>query len=235
MRPALSKIQAKPSKERKTRIVRCAICPNPDPSSLELFVSQISSACASLGEALLDDPFYRAVTVESGEDEERRQRVLAQYFELAIAEADGIGEVRYAGADGAAIWHTNEAHADDAAAYVKARKQGLAALLGDAGFGNYLRISESMAEHAPPHLADAWYLSILGVRPAARGRGLAQHLIEMTLRRADLRGATCFLETFNPLSLPFYQRLGFKDEIRCFERVTGRDYWILTRHAVSPT
>jgi GNAT superfamily N-acetyltransferase len=57
---------------------------------------------------------------------------------------------------------------------------------------------------------EAWYLSILGVRPAARGQGIAQRLIEATLKRADEVGVPCFLETFNPLSLPFYRRLGFE-------------------------
>lgn len=193
-------------------------------------MSQISPVCASLVEALIDDPFYRAVTIESAEDEEHRQAVLAEYFDLAITEAHGIGEVQYAGADGAAIWHTNGASGGDAEIYVTARKQGLAKLLGPAGFGNYLQISESMAEHVPSDLNDAWYLSILGVRPAARGQRLAQRLIEMTLSRADRQDAACFLETFNPLSLPFYRRLGFGDEIRCFENVTGRDYWILARY-----
>jgi GNAT superfamily N-acetyltransferase len=192
-------------------------------------VNQTSPVCASLVEALIDDPFYRAVTIESAEDEERRQAVLAEYFDLAITEARGIGEVQYAGADGAAIWHTNKANVSDAAIYTITRKQALAKLLGSTGFDNYLRISESMAEEVPSHLNDAWYLSILGVRQAARGQRLAQRLIEITLSRADRHDAACFLETFNPLSLPFYRRLGFGDEIRCFENVTGRDYWILAR------
>jgi len=197
-------------------------------------VIQISPVSVSLAEALIDDPFYRAVTVESGADEGKRQAVLARYFDLAIIEAQGIGEVHYADADGAAIWHTNEASADDSARYIAARKHALAELLGRAGFDAYLQISESMATEVPPHLANAWYLSILGVRPAARGRRLAQRLIELTVNRADRQGATCFLETFNPLSLSFYRRLGFHEEIRCLEKVTGRDYWILARLPLSP-
>ena len=87
-----------------------------------------------------------------------------------------------------------------------------------------------MEQQLPAYLAGAWYLSILGVRPAARGQRLAQRLLELTLTRADQQGETCYLETFNPLSLPFYRRLGFDHEIHCFEEVTGRHYWILTRH-----
>lgn len=188
--------------------------------------------CLSLAEALHDDPFYQAVTIESGEDEQHRKAVLADYFALAMTEALGIGEVQYARDDGAAIWHTNEA-AEKAESFILARKHGLAKLLGDSGFANYMRISQSMSRHIPLHLSNAWYLSILGIRPAARGQGLAQRLIERTLSRADREGAVCFLETFNPLSLPFYRRLGFQDAIACFEKLTERDYWILTRHPIS--
>ena len=201
----------------------------------EFFVSQISPVCISLAEALIDDPFYRAVTIESGDDEESRQAILAEYFDLAIVEAQGIGEVRYAGADGAALWHTNETSNNDIEIHVAARKQALAKLLGARGFDNYLRISESKAEHVPQELFDGWYLSILGVRPQAQGKGLAQRLLQITLSRADRQDAICFLETFNPLSLPFYRRLGFRDEIRCFEKITERDYWILARQPSSRT
>lgn len=190
----------------------------------------LSPVCKSLAEAFVDDPFYRAVTVESSADEAKRQLILAHYFDLAIEEAIGIGEVQYAGDDGAAIWHTNEASETDAKAYGKIRKATLERLLGPAGFDNYQRISASMMKNGAEQLANAWYLSILGVRPAARGRGLAHQLLEPTLSRADRLGATCFLETFNPLSLPFYRRLGFSGEVRCFEDVTARPYWILIRN-----
>ena len=197
-------------------------------------MKKISPVCQSLAEALADDPFYQAVTVDASADEEARQRILAQYFDLAIEEAIGIGEVQYAGDDGAAVWHTHEASDSDGEIYGAARKRALAKLLGAAGFDNYLRISEAMVKQVPQHLARAWYLSILGVRPAARGQRVAHRLLEVTLSRADRQGVPCFLETFNPLSLPFYRRLGFHHEVRCFEDVTARPYWILTRNAAGP-
>lgn len=184
----------------------------------------------SLAEALIDDPFYQAVTVEFSGDKQKQQQILARYFELAAEEATGIGEVHSAGDDGAAIWLTNEASDSDVALFNKAREQALSSLLGNTGFDNYARISRSMEKQLPARLLGAWYLSILGVRPAARGQRLAQHLLELTLSRADQQGAICYLETFNPLSLPFYRRLGFNQEIHCIEAVTGSQYWILTRH-----
>jgi len=190
---------------------------------------ELPSVCQSLAAALVDDPFYQAVTVDFETDAPRRQWILARYFQLALEEANGVGEVQCAGTDGAAIWITNEASDADMARYGKARESALVELLGTKGYESYVRISKLMSNNLPVGLANAWYLSILGVRPAARGRRLAQQLLEKTMRRADQVGATCFLETFNPLSLPFYERLGFKQEKRCFEEVTARPYWILTR------
>ncbi len=192
-------------------------------------MNRIPPVCFSLAEALIDDPFYRAATVDSAADEENRRLILARYFALAIEEASGIGEVRCAGDDGAAVWITGEANPGDIETLSRMRTQALAGLLGAAGFGNYVGISGSMEEKLPAHLAGAWYLSILGVRPEARGQGLAQQLLEPTLERADRLGATCFLETFNPMSLPFYRRLGFDRENPRFEEITARPYWILTR------
>ncbi|MBN3725112.1 GNAT family N-acetyltransferase [Burkholderia sp. Ac-20379] len=195
-------------------------------------LSSASAVCDSLAQAFADDPFYRAVTVAFEVDAVRRRQVLARYFELAIEEARAVGEVRSTGADGAAVWVTNEAGAADVARHGAARNRALEALLGPDGYGNYARICEAMAARVPAHLANAWYLSILGVRAEARGRGLAQVMLEPTLARADRLGAACFLETFNPLSIPFYERLGFAHEAECFEAVTGRPYWILSRRAV---
>jgi GNAT superfamily N-acetyltransferase len=197
-------------------------------------MSTTTSSCdaavsRALAQALIEDPFYLAVTVEAEADAAQRLHMLARYCELAIEEAKAIGEVHYAGSDGAAIWITPEAGAEAIALHGQARSNALETLLGKRGYANYSGICETMAQHVPAHLHDAWYLSILGVQPAARGRRLARDLLQLTLDRADDVGATCFLETFNPLSLPFYQRLGFEAEKPCLEPITGGPYWLMIR------
>lgn len=183
----------------------------------------------ALALALIEDPFYLAVTIEAQANDAQRLQMLARYCELAIDEANAIGEVHYAGTDGAAIWLTPQAGPDAIAHHGQVRSAALSTLLGERGYANYSGICEAMAQHVPASLGDAWYLSILGVQPAARGRRLAHDLLQLTLSRADQAGATCFLETFNPLSLPFYQRLGFETELRCLEPVTGSEYWLMVR------
>jgi GNAT superfamily N-acetyltransferase len=53
------------------------------------------------------------------------------------------------------------------------------------------------------------YLFILGVEPEQHGRGLGGALLTALL--ADRTpGLPCYLETFNPLNVPFYERRGFR-------------------------
>jgi GNAT superfamily N-acetyltransferase len=187
--------------------------------------------CGALAEALSDDAFYQAVTIDHAADPALRHRVLAHYFVLALDEARAVGEVHWAGDDGAALWLTPEAPASRRALHGERRTQALSRLLGPIGFGHYQHIGAAMEAQVPAVLHDAWYLSILGVRPAAQGQGLAQRLLQPTLARADQARATCYLETFNPLSLPFYQRLGFARVVECVEPVSARPYWLMVREA----
>jgi hypothetical protein len=150
-----------------------------------------------LASALGDDPFYRSITVDSGEDAAARRACLDRYFRFSIEEGYGIGRVAIATGEGAAIWVTS---ADDALLEdARARKQALFSdLLGVDGFSNYRRIVDGMA----PVLADA-----------------------------DAAAVPCFLETYDPLSVPFYRRLGFEISGTHVEPVTGAAYWVMIRAA----
>lgn len=186
----------------------------------------------SLSAAFADDPFYQAVTVDYAHDSEKRSAVLSRYFELAIEEAVSVGEVQVYGTEGAAVWITDRADRAQAATKREIRSDALRSVLGPIGLGNYHRIGDAMATNIPMHLKNAWYLSILGVKPSQQGRGIAGKLLRETLDRADTIGVQCFLETFNDLSILFYERVGFLKSIRCIETVTARPYWILSRGEV---
>lgn len=192
-------------------------------------VSLTTGAAATLAVALCDDPFYRSISVASGDDPHRRLLQLTHYFEHSIAEGREVGNVSFTGVEGAAIWITS----DDAARLRVARERKLAALaqiLGDEGFANYQRIVAAM-EHALPLGIDpsCWYLSIIGVSPESRGRGLGGGLLSPMLAKADALAAACFLETFNPRSIPFYERLGFVVIDTLVEPVTGASYEVMLR------
>lgn len=191
----------------------------------------MTEIAAALANALIEDPFYRAVTIDFADDPRKRLRVLEHYCDLALQEGRIIGEVQHADNSGAAIWHTHEVANDIVTRQREIRSAGMQQQLGPNGFANYHAIIATMEQHLPTHLHKAWYLSILGVDPQARGQGIGRQLLERSLARADRMGVDTFLETFNPLSLAFYARLGFRPAAELHEPVTGSVYWLLIRKA----
>lgn len=191
----------------------------------------VSPSAAAVADALLPDPFYLAITVDHADDPARRLAVLGAYVDQAIDEAPTVGlciAADPAGA-GAAIWHLPQP--DDVAGRADAAKRAqLAALLGPRGLANYRAIVGFMAPRAEAVVSpQAWYLSILGIAPALQGRGLGARLLAPTLARATAHGRACYLETFTPRNLPFYERLGFRTVAQHREPVTGSAYWIMQR------
>lgn len=195
-----------------------------------------SLSAPALADALIIDPFYLAISVDFEHDMPRRKAVLASYFAYSMGEAERSGrcltlEDR---ASGAAAWLLPRADAAEAAESA-AKHAFLARTLGPRGLAHYHRIVEFMAAQSPAVVpAGAWYLSILGIAPAAQGQGLGAKLLAPTLAEADAAGAPCFLETFTPRSVGFYERLGFRAAATHREPVTGADYLIMCRAPRSP-
>jgi ribosomal protein S18 acetylase RimI-like enzyme len=126
------------------------------------------------------------------------------------------GEV-YAPADGrgAAIWMRPGRRAG----FVAAARSGALALprrFGPGGFRRAMRLMQATdAARARWASRKHWYLVALGVDPEVQGRGVGSGLVEPVLRRSDAEGVSCYLETFEQRTLPFYERMGF--------RVTGEE------------
>lgn len=185
----------------------------------------VAALAETLTAALAADPFYQAITPNG----ERRAALIA-YFALAVREALTAGEVQVI-ADGAgvAIW-TAPTGSPGAATAAADKHDALAGLLAGTGWDAYESISAFSHRHVAQHVPGAaWYLSILGVDPARQGGGLGGRLLQPTLARLDAQGLSCYLETFNPRSLPFYARHGFNPAATEVEPVTGARYWLLLR------
>lgn len=185
----------------------------------------------ALADALIIDPFYLSISADFEHDMPARKAVLASYFAYSMAEAGRGGRCLSLDdpALGAAAWLLPRA-ADADAAESAAKHAFLAGTLGPRGLAHYHRIVAFMAAQSPAVVpAGAWYLSILGIAPAAQGRGLGAKLLAPTLAEADAAGAPCFLETFTPGSVGFYERLGFRAAATHREPVTAADYLIMCR------
>jgi GNAT superfamily N-acetyltransferase len=193
----------------------------------------LSPAIPALVESLFPDPFYQAISVDFEGDMAARKQVLGHYFQYALDEAARTGRRREADPPdlGAAAWLLPRA-ADIDAAESAAKTAALAALLGPNGNRNYHRIVDFMGPRAAGLVpAGAWYLSIVGVLPAAQGRGLGLQLLQPTLDEAGRAGAVCYLETFTPGNMAFYERLGFRSVGVFDEPVTGSAYAVMRRDA----
>src|SRR3984893_2252147 len=190
-----------------------------------------SNTTPALVASLVGDPFYQAISVDCGVDVEARFSVLSRYFEYSLQEADRTGRctVHEDPGLGAAAWllpRTPEGAVADAstkAAY-------LAGLLGPKGWDNDRRIIEFMSHRSELVVPrDAWYLTIVGVHPAAQGRGMGAQLVRPTLAEATQARAYAFLETFTQQSLVFYERIGFVRVAEFFEPTTKAPYVVMLR------
>jgi GNAT superfamily N-acetyltransferase len=83
-------------------------------------------------------------------------------------------------------------------------------------------------KHAPgPH----WYVSLLGVRAEARGKGLSRAVLAPMFAAADRDGVPAYLETMDERNVAIYERLGFTLVGRS-ELAGGLPNWELRREPV---
>lgn len=184
----------------------------------------------ALVDALIGDVFYRTILVEHEGDGTRRS-ALARYMAYSIGEAERTGCIVMLDDPtvGAALWLMPRT-ADVEAREHAAKHAFLRDLLGPRGYANYARITGFMHAQSEASIpGDAWYLSILGVRPSEQGRGIGQRLIAPTIAEADAAGETSWLETFTTAGARFYERVGLRLVSWHDEPLTGRPYAVL-RH-----
>jgi len=80
--------------------------------------------------------------------------------------------------------------------------------LTDDGGARYDAFWDWLGGHLPAE--PCYFLDMVGVRSALRGRGVGRRLIEHGLHRAAADRLPAFLETGNPDNVPLYEHLGFR-------------------------
>ncbi len=112
-------------------------------------IPDLTAASWSLVEALEDDPFYRAITIDYAADPARRRAALQAYFTCSMAEGISLGRLTLLPGDdrGAAVWLLPATLAPPAlqAGAGAAKAAALAVALGVQGLANYQRIIDFMA------------------------------------------------------------------------------------------
>jgi len=196
-------------------------------------MTPLAQASSALAEALIDDPFYRAISDNFGTDLTARKHALCRYFHYSLEEAQRIGRCILAPdpALGASAWLLPRSPEVDAAES-SAKSAYLVSVLGLRGVENYHRIVRHMTPLAARVVPrGAWYLSIIGIAPSAQGRGLGATLLAATLAEASHACLPCYLETFTPRNLRFYERLGFCRVANHLEPTTNKEYVVMRRDA----
>jgi len=127
-------------------------------------------ASSALAEALIEDPFYWAMTEDFGTDLTARKRALCRYFHYSLAEAERIGRCVIAPdpALGASAWLLPRSPEVDAAES-STKSAYLASVLGPRGVENYHRIVGYMAQRESFHLARGICQSSASRRPPKAG------------------------------------------------------------------
>jgi hypothetical protein len=196
-----------------------------------MYIFKYKELAESLYESLNTNPFYVALLNPLDENTTDKKDALLKYFDYSMQEADQYGKL-FIPKDhdyGVSIW-SKPLSASDESNRSNKKKAFIKQNLGNDSLHIYTTVTSSMAEKLQGSIPDtAWYLSILGVRPDYQGQGLGSELVRNVLRDTDNQMKVTYLETFNPKSIKFYQRLGYETLDKVDEPVTGSSYWILVR------
>lgn len=108
--------------------------------------------------------------------------------------------------------------------------------MGASGLKRLMRAIDTM-DHAHhrntngPH----WYLWLLSTDPAQQGHGHGTRLLETGLTHIDRQGLPCYLETFQPYTVPIYQRHGFEVVEEVDLPADGPHMWAMLRPGKNDT
>lgn len=203
------------------------------PSKFSHELTPLLQASSALTESLFDDPFYQAISEDFASSLTARKQALTRYFHYSLQEAQRTGRCILAPDPtlGASAWLLPRSP-EVGTAESSAKAAFLASELGPRGAEKYHRIVRYMAPLAAQVVPrGSWYLSIVGVLPSAQGQGLGAALLAGTLAKASHAGAPCYLETFTPRNLRFYERLGFRQVAIHLEPTTNQEYVVMRRDA----
>ncbi len=158
-------------------------------------------------DAFFDYPTMRDVLGAGGEYPERLRTLIALFIDGTLLRGGVLlGAVSGDDLVGAADLVPSEADATG----LEERRRRAWESLGEGARRRYEDYSRITAPFEPsrPHL----YLSMLGVRRAATGRGVAGRLLEAAHRRSleDPRSEGVALETEDPDNVSFYEHFGYR-------------------------
>ncbi|MFD3508438.1 GNAT family N-acetyltransferase [Nocardia sp. NPDC058666] len=169
--------------------------------------NDIDAAAATLAEAFQHDPVMSWILP----DPDRRAAGLPRFFATMArhlffpVHASDLA-LRGDGTVGAAALWTPPNHPDPATLTELRTLPGIWRAFGRRALAGK-QVGDLLKKNHPtePH----WYLAMLGTAPDVRGRGYAHALLHSRLDRVDAEHAAAYLESSNPVNVPYYERFGF--------------------------
>ena len=185
--------------------------------------ADVPRLAALLGRAFADDPLNRHLVP----DDARRVKQLPGGFADQLRRVFLPRGVVLTTRDraGAALWLGPDAQRLTFGEQLRLLP-GMVRLVGVRRLAAAMRSLAEVESHAPqePH----WHLSVLGVAPERRGRGIASALLAPMLERCDRELVPAYLETANPAALALYERHRFAVRERV-ELCDGLPLWTMLR------
>jgi ribosomal protein S18 acetylase RimI-like enzyme len=181
-----------------------------------------------LVEAFAVDPIIEWILPDARNTEAARGGLFDQAAHMYLR--DGLVETT-AGLEAVALWGQPDPPPREFFGRIFDDVRALVSTFRAAGtaLGRAIQLYQTMQQHRPrePH----WYLSAIGTRAAARGRGAASSLLEARLAVCDAEGTLTYLESSNAANLALYQRHGFEivQELRIGE--DSPPLWPMRREA----
>lgn len=193
--------------------------------------SEIEPASRILTKAFNKDPMFRYLGIETEQKSRINTDALKWYCNLSLYNCQPYNHIYATQGDlkGVAVWIPPGKPEMTTWQFLKM----LLALPSKCGWhrlGRCLSLFYALdrrhqEEMSEPH----WTLSLIGVAPAYQGQGIGRLLLQPVFQQADRKGFPCYLSTFTPQAVCFYQKQGFEIIWRGKFSKDSPDIWTMKR------
>lgn len=183
-----------------------------------------------LDASLADDPFVQWLV----RSKPRARRAYVRLMVEEIAFPRGLVEVAERDNElvGAALWAPPNTFALSAWDTIRLMPR-MVSIIGLTRMNETSAKLEEVEAARPPE--PYWLLTLLGITPGARRRGLGSALMERVLARCDAEATTAACETASEDNVAFYRRHGFEVSTSRPLSVNGPTSWSLIREPTKAT
>jgi GNAT superfamily N-acetyltransferase len=165
---------------------------------------QISAAGEVLAQAFIDDPLCVYTQPDVGARLNQFAWFFAQIVRTGIEHDVAYCHRSLGRPDGVAVWKRLQETESTP------ELDGMEERFGRESYRRFTAYRHFEHVHRQCVGGQHWYLSILGVTPSSRKQGIGAALLRPGLRKADQQGLPCYLKTFVPDNVAFYEHRGFE-------------------------